>query len=72
MTKLFINGGSQAVRLPKDLQFQSTDVCIQKYGNGVLITPQKITWREFFKMPRASDDFMENRDQQPVQEREFF
>ena len=32
--KLFVNGRSQAVRLPKEYQFQGDDVFIQKHGRN--------------------------------------
>lgn len=37
--KLFRNGGSQAVRLPKEFQFVGTEVRIRRSGNGVLLEP---------------------------------
>ena len=37
--KLFRNGGSQAVRLPKEFQFMGTEVRIRRSGNGVLLEP---------------------------------
>jgi antitoxin VapB len=37
--KLFMNGRSQAVRLPKEFRFEGTEVRIRKLGNGVLLEP---------------------------------
>jgi virulence-associated protein VagC len=37
--KLFRNGGSQAVRLPKGFQFMGTEVRVRRSGNGVLLEP---------------------------------
>lgn len=37
--KLFMNGRSQAVRLPKEFRFEGTEVRIRKSGNGVLLEP---------------------------------
>jgi virulence-associated protein VagC len=37
--KLFRNGGSQAVRLPKEFQFRGAEVRIRRSGNGVLLEP---------------------------------
>jgi virulence-associated protein VagC len=37
--KLFRNGGSQAVRLPKEFQFIGSEVRIRRSGNGVLLEP---------------------------------
>ncbi|MBN1960031.1 MAG: AbrB/MazE/SpoVT family DNA-binding domain-containing protein [Deltaproteobacteria bacterium] len=39
ITKLFNNGGSQAVRLPKEFRFKGEEVIIRHYGNGVLLEP---------------------------------
>ena len=38
--KLFRNGGSQAVRLPKEFQFMGTEVRVRRSGNGVLLEPE--------------------------------
>ena len=37
--KLFDNGRSQAVRLPKEFRFSGTEVSIRRVENGVLIEP---------------------------------
>jgi virulence-associated protein VagC len=37
--KLFRNGGSQAVRLPKEFQFVGKEVRIRREGNGVVLEP---------------------------------
>jgi antitoxin VapB len=37
--KLFMNGRSQAVRLPKEFRFEGTEVRIRKHGSGVLLEP---------------------------------
>ena len=39
MAKLFMNGRSQAVRLPKEFRFEGTEVRIRRSGNGVLLEP---------------------------------
>ena len=38
--KLFANGRSQAVRLPKDYRFEGTEVYIKKVPEGVLLIPK--------------------------------
>jgi len=72
--KLFMNGRSQAVRLPKDCQFPGEEVIIQKHGDVVIITPQNKAWESFLHgLDSFSDDFMEEgRDQGFNQEREGF
>jgi len=37
--KLFRNGGSQAVRLPKEFQFEGTEVRIFREGQFVVLEP---------------------------------
>jgi antitoxin VapB len=37
--KLFRNGGSQAVRLPKEFQFEGTEVRIFREGEFVVLEP---------------------------------
>ena len=38
--KLFVNGGSQAVRLPKAFRFKGTEVYIKEISGGVLLIPK--------------------------------
>ncbi len=48
-TTLFINGRSQAVRIPKELRFEGKEVSIRRLGDGVLLVPVKAsTWPEGF------------------------
>jgi virulence-associated protein VagC len=55
--KLFMTGGSQAVRLPKDYRFNGTEVFIRKEGKAVIIEPKsKRRWpRNFFRKIRITD-----------------
>ena len=43
--KLFMHGGSQAVRLPKEFRFQGAEVVIRKEGDSVILEPVKRDWR---------------------------
>ncbi len=72
--KLFKNGRSQAVRLPKDFQFQGEDVVIQKHGDAVILIPHEKVWETFLaSLDEFSEDFMKNgREQGEDQKREFF
>jgi len=69
--KLFINGRSQAVRLPKEFQFKGDDVFIQKVGDAVILVPHEKSWEVFLHgINSFSEDFMENgRSQGVVQKR---
>ena len=47
--KVFKNGSSQAVRLPKEFRFQGTEVLISKKGDKVILEPiQKVDWPQGF------------------------
>jgi antitoxin VapB len=57
--KLFTNGRSQAVRIPKEIAFQGIDaVNVEKRGNAVILTPVRKTWESLAELPKAEDDFM--------------
>ena len=52
---VFMSGNSQAVRLPKEFQFQSTRVYIERRGNEVVLREVVATLREALKnMPELS------------------
>ena len=71
--KLFANGKSQAVRLPKEFRFEGEDVSIKRLGNIVLLYKDDSAWSNFINSEPASDDFFENgRETDRIQEREPF
>ena len=43
--KLFLSGGSQAVRLPKQDRFPGNEVAVKHFGNGVLLLPIDDPWQ---------------------------
>ncbi|WP_288623185.1 AbrB/MazE/SpoVT family DNA-binding domain-containing protein [uncultured Brachyspira sp.] len=48
-TKIFNNGNSQAVRLPKEFRFEGKEIILRKVANGVLLMSQdKNTWKNWF------------------------
>jgi len=69
---LFANGRSQAVRLPRECQFQGDRVYIQKVGEAVVLFPVDKDWEVFLHgLNGFSNDFMsEGRLQGSHQERE--
>lgn len=68
--KLFRNGRSQAVRLPKEFRFEGDEVYVKRVGNAVVLLPHQDSWRGLFEsLELFSGDFMENRDQ-PVRPEE--
>jgi antitoxin VapB len=69
--KVFMTNRSQAVRLPKELQFDGDEVFIRKEGEDVILSPRPTNWGLYLDSgPVASDTFMENVKDLPVQERE--
>ena len=68
--KLFRNGQSQAVRLPREFRFKEDHVFIKREGNVVLLIPASGGWSTLVdSLSGFSDDFMEGRDQPSVQRR---
>jgi len=56
--KLFANGQSQAVRLPKEYRFTGDEVGILKVGEAVLLYPKEKSDSLFFSsLGKFSDDF---------------
>ena len=54
--KLFANGRSQAVRLPKEFRFAGTEVNIERKGDAVVLTPVEGKWAKFVReIPKISD-----------------
>jgi antitoxin VapB len=71
--KIFQNGQSQAVRLPKEFRFEDSEVFIKKSGNVVQLIPRSDSWNALFdSLKRFSRDFMDERVQPEVDKRERF
>jgi len=69
--KVFMNNRSQAVRLPKEFQFDTAEVFIRKEGEDVILSPRPADWKAYLENgPVASDAFMTDVEDLPVQERE--
>ena len=68
--KIFKNGRSQAVRLPKEFRFDDSEVFIAKVDNVVMLIPHNDPWAGLMgSLDRFSDDFMAERDQPVAEER---
>jgi antitoxin VapB len=66
--KLFVNGQSQAVRLPKEYRFSGSEVYIQKVGDAVMLFPKERAWETFLNgLNGFTDDFFEEGRDQGVQ-----
>lgn len=69
--KLFTSGRSQAVRLPKALRFEGSEVMAKRFGNGVLLLPMDNPWELMRESLDAFEPgFVLEREQPPEQERE--
>ena len=56
--KIFMNGRSEAVRLPKDYRFDAKEVFIKRFGDVVLLVPKKKMWNVFLEgLNDFSEDF---------------
>ncbi len=75
IAKVFQNGQSQAIRIPKEFRVNSDEVYIEKVDDTLIIKPKsKDKWDSFFQELEKidTDDFLAKREQLPVQERELF
>lgn len=70
--KIFENGRSQAVRLPKECRFNTDEVAVNKIGDIVMLIPKTNKWNSFVQaIDMFSDDFFsEGRTDNIMQERE--
>jgi antitoxin VapB len=70
MAKIFMNKRSQAVRLPKEFRFTTSEVFIRKEGDDVILSPRPKDWSSYLTSgPVASEEFMERVEDLPVQQR---
>jgi antitoxin VapB len=71
--KIFMNGRSQAVRLPKECRFECDEVFVHKSGDKVVLSACEPGWDEFFDGSSAfGDDFLADREDIAAQERNDF
>ena len=72
---VFISNRSQAVRLPKPVAFPADvhQVEIVKVGRSRVVSPEGKRWDDLFESgPLATEDFMSEREQPTVEDRETF
>ena len=66
--KVFWSGRSQAVRLPVECRFETTEVEVIKEGDQLTMRPRGKNWREYFdvttrgSLPERQDMLLEERD----------
>lgn len=73
IAKIFTNGGSQAVRLPKGCRFVQDEVLVNRIGSVVILMPKDDPWSSMLQgFNMFSDDFLKQGiEDLPVQEREM-
>lgn len=72
IAKIFQNGRSQAVRLPKEYRFSGDEVYVKKIGKIVMLYPKEQVWETFMDGVNSftADYMAEDRKQGDIQERE--
>lgn len=75
--KLFMNGRSQAVRLPVSYRFDCDEVFIRRdpQSGDVILSKKPGGWEDFFQMVESidvPDDFLSDRDNEAVKDRDLF
>ena len=69
--RLFVNGRSQAVRLPKECRFEGKDVYVKKFEGLVILFSKDRPWSSLFtSLDHFTDDFMSDREQPPQKKRD--
>ena len=57
--KLFTNGGSQAIRLPKSCRFDASEVLVNRIGDVVMLIPKDSKWQNLLaSLTMFTDDFL--------------
>lgn len=77
LAKLFMNGRSQAVRLPVNYRFDCNEVYIRKdeQTGDVIISRKPNSWDDFLSLVEIGDvpeDFMVERDNELPEEKDLF
>ena len=69
---VFTSNRSQAVRLPKEFQFSTTEVFIRRQGDDVILSARPKDWSAYLaEHPIASEEFMEGVEELPFEDRSF-
>jgi antitoxin VapB len=64
--RLFINGNSQAVRLPKEFRFEGDEVVIKRVGNAVVLLPNRYAYADLKALLEEIGPLELERNQPPV------
>lgn len=59
---IFKNSTSQAIRIPKDMEFNGVvELSIRKEGDTLILRPARPSWRSLAELPTVDADFMTER-----------
>jgi antitoxin VapB len=62
--KLFKNGQSQAVRLPKEFRLPGESVYVRRIGSAIVLIPKEQAWNLFLEgCTKFTEDFLQKREQ---------
>ncbi len=76
--RVFMNGRSQAVRLPREFRFDTDMVAVRREGRNVILSPLYTDWDNYLRnAPRVGEDFVAAMDELrrnplPLEDREPF
>ena len=56
--KVFQNGKSQAIRIPREYRFNSKEVAVTPLGKGIVLQPILYSWKEVFNAITPTNDFL--------------
>ena len=77
VAKLFRNGRSQAVRLPREFRFEGTEVSVRRdpETGDVILSPRRKSLKEFFALLDSLgpvEEFMKDRRDPPQKRKKLF
>ena len=78
VARVFMNGRSQAVRLPKEFRFDTDRVLVRREGRHVVLSPMFKDWDDYFRNSTPLPDDFEaatpemRKGELPLEEREPF
>lgn len=59
---VFRNNRNQAIRLPKDMEFEGvTELAIERKGDAIILRPVRPDWLSLINEASADDDFLKER-----------
>ena len=76
--RVFMNGRSQAVRLPKEFRFDTDRVLVRREGRDVVLSPMFKDWDDYFRNSTPLPDDFEaatpemRKGELPLEDREPF